>query len=398
MTQLSQHSSTAPRVGLPYNSALDGLRGVAILLVILSHAHAPLFQGAFYGVDIFFVLSGFLITSLLLQEVQTHGRVDYVRFVRRRMYRLMPALALFLAAYCVFAPWLWPGIDDVYSDALVSLLYLADYGIAFFDQPGTLLHMWSLAVEEHFYLLWPLLLVLLVRRSPAGRVWSAIALLYLMAWAWRVMWVAQGQAFYEIFFRFDTRSTGLLLGALLAALLLEQPAWFQAARQRLAHGLWLVLAVPLLMAQDWDDMNVMLWGMTVVEAATAVVLLAVLSGKGMLHEMLSAPRLVMVGKLSYGVYLWHYPVVRYLRADWHWSITVALGLLISLALSALSFYTLERWAMRRREHVAPTPAAQPTYAGSALGRALLTARKARAARAQSAYQEPLLGLRSAHAR
>ena len=84
MTQLSQHSSTAPRVGLPYNSALDGLRGVAILLVILSHAHAPLFQGAFYGVDIFFVLSGFLITSLLLQEVQTHGRVDYVRFVRRR--------------------------------------------------------------------------------------------------------------------------------------------------------------------------------------------------------------------------------------------------------------------------------------------------------------------------
>ena len=138
--------------------------------------------------------------------------------------------------------------------------------------------------------------------------------------------------------------------------------------------------------------------MTVVEAATAVVLLAVLSGKGMLHEMLSAPRLVMVGKLSYGVYLWHYPVVRYLRADWHWSITVAVGLLISLALSALSFYTLERWAMRRREHVAPTPAAQPTYAGSALGRALLTARKARAARAQSAYQAPLLGLHSAHAR
>ena len=124
MTQLSQHSSTAPRVGLPYNSALDGLRGVAILLVILSHAHAPLFQGAFYGVDIFFVLSGFLITSLLLQEVQTHGRVDYVRFVRRRMYRLMPALALFLAAYCVFAPWLWPGIDDVYTDALVSLLFV----------------------------------------------------------------------------------------------------------------------------------------------------------------------------------------------------------------------------------------------------------------------------------
>lgn len=134
------------------------------------------------------------------------------------------------------------------------------------------------------------------------------------------MWVAQGQAFYEIFFRFDTRSTGLLLGAPLAALLLEQPAWFQAARQRLAHGLWLVLAVPLLMAGLGRHERHAL-GHDCGEAATAVVLLAVLSGKGMLHEMLSAPRLVMVGKLSYGVYLWHYPVVRYLRADWHWSIT-----------------------------------------------------------------------------
>lgn len=366
MTQLSQHSSTAPRVGLPYNSALDGLRGVAILLVILSHAHAPLFQGAFYGVDIFFVLSGFLITSLLLQEVQTHGRVDYVRFVRRRMYRLMPALALFLAAYCVFAPWLWPGIDDVYTDALVSLLYLADYGIAFFDQPGTLLHMWSLAVEEHFYLLWPLLLVLLVRRSPAGRVWRAIALLYLMAWAWRVMWVAQGQAFYEIFFRFDTRSTGLLLGALLAALLLEQPAWFQAARQRLAHGLWLVLAVPLLMAQDWDDMNVMLWGLTLVECATLVVLLAVQNDRSPLHEMLRAPALVWVGKLSYGIYLWHYPIVRYLRADWHWSVTVLLGFALSALLAWVSLMTVERWALRWRDRQRqpssprPVPLAAPT--------------------------------------
>ena len=81
---------------LAYNSALDGLRGVAILLVILSHAHAPLFDGAFYGVDLFFVLSGFLITSLLLQELQSNGRLDYWRFYRRRFFRLMPALALFL--------------------------------------------------------------------------------------------------------------------------------------------------------------------------------------------------------------------------------------------------------------------------------------------------------------
>jgi peptidoglycan/LPS O-acetylase OafA/YrhL len=89
---------------LRYNPALDGLRGIAIVLVLLSHAHAPMFDGAFFGVDLFFVLSGFLITSLLLMEYRQHGKLDYWRFYRRRFFRLMPALALFLLAYCVFAP------------------------------------------------------------------------------------------------------------------------------------------------------------------------------------------------------------------------------------------------------------------------------------------------------
>ena len=349
---------------LAYNPALDGLRGVAILLVILSHAHAPLFDGAFYGVDLFFVLSGFLITTLLLQELQRNGRLDYWRFYRRRLWRLMPALVLLLLAYCVFAPMLWPDLTDVYSDALVSLLYLADYGIAFFDSPGTLLHMWSLSVEEHFYLVWPPLLAVLARTAPRGGLWRRIAGLLLLAWAWRVAWVAQGQQFYEIFFRFDTRATGLLAGSLLAALVLEQPAWFEALRQRLTHFMWVVLAVPLLMAQAWDDMNAMVWGMTVVECAAVVVLLAILQRRGAVYEMLSAPVLTMTGRLSYGIYLWHYPVVRYLRADLPWPAVVLLGLAISAALAALSYYTIERWALRRRDARPAPRAARPRPAGA----------------------------------
>ena len=100
---------TAGGIGLRYNPALDGLRGVAIALVILSHAHVPLFDGAFFGVDVFFVLSGFLITSLLLIELQTEGRLDYWRFYRRRLLRLMPALLLFLVVDVAVAPLLWPG-------------------------------------------------------------------------------------------------------------------------------------------------------------------------------------------------------------------------------------------------------------------------------------------------
>ena len=334
---------------LPYNPALDGLRAVAIVLVMLSHAHVPMFEGAFLGVDLFFVLSGYLITSLLLVEIHNSERIDFWRFYRRRFFRLMPALLMFLAAYCLFAPLLWPDGKDWYMDALVSALYLADYGIAFYDLPSSLLHMWSLSVEEHFYLLWPLALLLIVRRTPRGQVWCRIVGLFLLAWAWRLYWVAQGQPFYEIFFRFDTRATGLLAGSLLAALVIEAPAWFERARSQIHHGLWLVLLVPVLMAFKWDDMGVMTWAMTVVELAAVVVVIAVQPRTGLVYDMLSQPLLVKLGQLSYGVYLWHYPVYRALRAHLDWPAVVLLGSLISVGLAALSFVTIERWARRMRD-------------------------------------------------
>ncbi len=335
---------------LDYNPALDGLRGVAILLVLLSHAHVPLFAGAFFGVDLFFVLSGFLITSLLLIEHRANGRFQYWRFYRRRFFRLMPALALFLAAYCLLAPLIWPGLDDVYQDALVSLLYLADYGIAFFDSPNTLLHMWSLSVEEHFYLIWPPLLALLLRYCR-GAVWRPIALLYLLSWVWRIFWVVQGQQFYEIFFRFDTRASGLLAGALLAALMVEKPQCIDWLRARMPYAMWLPLAIALLLQVAWDNQGAMGWGLTVVELGTVVLLVATQQRDGLVFQMLNLPILVRLGTLSYGIYLWHYPVVRYLRAEFAWPVVVVAGLALSTALAALSFYTLERWAMRYRDNL-----------------------------------------------
>ena len=334
---------------LRFNPALDGLRGVAILLVILSHAHVPLFEGAFFGVDLFFVLSGYLITSLLLMEMQSAGRLDYWRFYRRRFFRLMPALALFLGTYCLVAPFLWPDLTDIYSDALVSILYLADYGIAFFDSPDTLLHMWSLSVEEHFYLIWPPLLVLVLRFTPTGKAWRAIALLWLLSSLWRIFWVLEGQQFYEIFFRFDTRVSGLFAGALLAALLVEKPQFYETMKAQRSYAMWLPLAVPLLMALEWDNHDAMIWGIPVVECAAVVVLLAVHQHSGLVYEMLTAPVLMKLGQWSYGIYLWHYPVVRYLRADYSWPVVVVAGLAISTLLAALSFYTIERWAMRMRD-------------------------------------------------
>lgn len=350
---------------LRYNPALDGVRGIAILLVLLSHAHVPLFEGAFFGVDLFFVLSGFLITTLLLIEHDATGRLAFWPFYRRRFFRLMPALALFLLAYCLLAPLIWPELDDIYSDALVSILYLADYGIAFFDSPDTLLHMWSLSVEEHFYLLWPLLLLLALRHTPRGQRWWPIALLWLLGTLWRAYWVLEGQPFYKIFFRFDTRFSGLMAGALLATLMLENPRWLAALRRHLHHALWLPLALPLLLELGWDSEDALLWGITVVELAAIVLVVAAQRGRGLVYDMLSAPALVALGRLSYGVYLWHYPVVRYLRAEFSWPVVVVLGLAISCALAALSYHTVERWALRWRDRRAPASVGHPPGASCA---------------------------------
>ncbi|MEG1279646.1 MAG: acyltransferase [Comamonas sp.] len=338
---------------LKYNPALDGLRAVAIVLVFLSHAHVPMFDGAFFGVDLFFVLSGYLITSLLLKEYQQSGRFNYWRFYWRRFLRLAPALLLFLAAYWVFAPLIWPDLDDVNQDVLVSALYLADYGIAFFDSPNTLLHMWSLSVEEHFYLVWPPLLALLLSQVARRQLWRPMLLLVVLMFVWRAYWVAQGQLFYEIFFRFDTRATGMLLGCALAAVSIHRTDWMDALHARQKYLLWLLPVVPfLIMGFAWDDSGALLIGFTLVELAAAAIIIAVSKQRGALFEMLSLPALVWLGKMSYGIYLWHYPVVRLLRAHMPWEMVILLGLPLSAAFAALSFYTVERWALRWRDGAA----------------------------------------------
>ena len=335
---------------LKYNPALDGLRAVAIVLVFLSHAHVPLLDGAFLGVDIFFVLSGYLITSLLLQEHQHAGRIGYARFYGRRALRLMPALLLFLGVYLLVAPLLWPGDKHlVLQDVLISATYLADYGIAFFDQPDSLLHMWSLSVEEHYYLIWPVLLAYLLRKLPPARVWTMVAMLYVLALLWRMWWVEAGQPFYQIFFRFDTRATGMLLGSMLASIAVLQPARMAALVARQHYLLWLVPVFPLLMAWGWDDNGALLWGMALAELTTLAILVAVYHRRGVVFDMLSIRPLAWLGQMSYGIYLWHYPIVRWLRADFSWPVVVAVGLPLSVALAALSFYTIERLALRWRD-------------------------------------------------
>jgi len=332
---------------MTYNPALDGLRAFAILVVALFHAHAPWAQAGYVGVDVFFVLSGYLITSLLLQEQARTGQVDFLEFWRRRLWRLTPALLAMLLAYVSLGPLLWPDVTNRGMQAAVAALYLTDYAIALRGLGGQISHTWSLAVELHFYLLWPVVLV------PASRRWTGRALVqvlgaaYLLATLLRWVCTIRGQGWDLVYYRADTHCSGLLLGACLAVAL--QDAWWRLALQRaLPWLLWIPVAALLCLRNTWGDLWMQMWGVSIAEWAALVAILAVQRPGATLRSMFSRPLLVWLGRISYGLYLWHYPVFSWLRERYHWDTVLFVGLPVSVALAATSHYTIETWAARRR--------------------------------------------------
>ena len=323
--------------------SLDGIRAVAIGLVMLFHARFPYLPGAFAGVDVFFVLGGYLITWLLQGECLRNGRVDVRAFYVRRIGRLVPALLAMLIVYLCLAPMLWPGKNHPLQ-AMLALLGLADYARAFAGVPLYLTHTWSLAVEHHFYLLWPLLLPWILRyREPL----IPLGGLYLAAWTWRLGCLYMGQEWGEMYYRFDTRISGLVLGSGLAVLL-ERPtgrAWIWRYKQ------YALVALPMLamlmLTQSWRDSAFWRSGLPLLELAVALLVAGASMGIGGLG-WLSWGWMRFLGKISYGLYLWHYPIFFYLRDLYGWGHVLAWGGLLSLFMACVSWYTVETWGRRWR--------------------------------------------------
>ncbi len=313
-------------------AALDGVRGIAVLTVFAQHAGVPGTPGGGAAVDVFFVLSGFLITGILLDEIGRSGNIDLLGFYRRRFLRLTPALALTVVGYTLVAP------HDVGS-ALLSFFYLTDYARAFYVEAGPLSHTWSLAVEEHFYLLWPLALLWLCRLPPRLLIPLLVGL-YALTTAHRctAFWMDGYDAAY---FRFDTRLSGLILGSLLAVLLRSDWSRDKVTLGSIAVGLGVAGAFAFL-AGDGS----MTLGIAIAEAAALRVILTAVeeTEPSALTRVLSLPALVYVGRISYGLYLFHHPMTFVLHDEMgiHWTVVVALALPASLALAALSYHLVER--------------------------------------------------------
>lgn len=321
---------------LGYVPALDGLRGVAIASVIGEHFFR--LRGGFFGVDLFFVLSGFLITTLLLEERDRDGVIRLRAFYERRARRLLPALGAFLAAAAVVAAAAY-GTGRLVALISVSVFYLGN--VARFlggdMMRGTPFgHLWSLAEEEQFYLVWPLLLILLLRRYSERALLFVLVAVFAGAVAYTAALSLVGADWHRLYYGPDTHASGLVLGCAVALI---------RRRGILVKGA--TAALVLFVASTIVGAQTVAWsviGLPVVELACAVMVLAAASQAGWFARLLSFRPLVYLGVISYSLYVWHVLVV--------WMTHGAAGLnaiipaVVALLLAVLSFRFVEqpfRW-------------------------------------------------------
>jgi peptidoglycan/LPS O-acetylase OafA/YrhL len=372
--RVAPHS--VPRLG--YIPALDGLRAVAVIAVLLYHGRQAWMPGGFLGVDVFFVISGYLITCLLLADWQQHGRTGLKRFWFRRARRLLPALFTMLFVVSLYAILFLPDVvSQLRGEVIAAMLYVENWFLVFrhlsyfqsAGRPPLLQHVWSLAVEEQFYVLWPLLLALGLTIWGRSRRKLLIAILVGIAASTIEMAVLYHPYTdpSRVYYGTDTRVSTLLLGAALAFVW----APWRLSRQtgRNAAVLLDAAAVASGAVLVWMFLNVFEFdpglyrgGFLVAAIASAVLIAATVHPAARLAPWLLGFRVFRwIGVRSYGIYLWHWPVYMVTRPHSDVPITglplLALRLAITFVIAAASYRWIEepirhgaierRWAVYR---------------------------------------------------
>jgi peptidoglycan/LPS O-acetylase OafA/YrhL len=352
--------------------ALDGTRGIAVIWVFLFHAGVPGFSGGFIGVDVFFVLSGFLISSLLIQEYQANRKIRFKNFYMRRVLRLFPALFLLMTVFVVFVWFFFKTPEEKLfhlQDALITMFYAANWTRAFdLYRPVILAHCWSLSIEEQFYLVWPAILLCLLKLPGVWRSVS-IAVLLFLSWAWRLVLLEQHASWYRLYNGFDTRADMLLAGCLLASLWHagNLDVW-QKSSPWVRH-LILVPAVFFLLSGamwfDWQKPALYQYQYTAIGLATGVILLELISFEaGPLARVLRIRPLQWMGMVSYGFYLWHYPVMHVLQTvtELKKPLFVLCAGSLTLLFTVISWYGVEQvfQKYKKRYKISPSRELQPS--------------------------------------
>ena len=356
------------RRSFAFRPDVEGLRAVAILAVVGYHVGLPLFSGGFVGVDVFFVISGFLITGLLVQEATSTGHVSLARFWARRARRLLPAATLVLAVVAVASWFMIPAIDHETTgfDITASALYVANLRFAFQATdylasdaaPSPVLHFWSLGVEEQFYVVWPLLIIATAafvtwrrrttsahagRRSVSRRPLAVcLAVLGIASFLLSLRLTARIEPW--AFFSMPTRAWEFAIGGLVSIGTVEIVRMPTAVRRGLGWfgGLFLVGSVVMLTNELPYPGTAALWP---VLATAAIIVSGATGGRPAgVGAVLSWLPMRALGRLSYSWYLWHWPFLVLAASMWgDLSVLARSGLaLLALVPSVLAFRFVEK--------------------------------------------------------
>jgi peptidoglycan/LPS O-acetylase OafA/YrhL len=341
--------------GIGYRPALDGVRGLAIALVVSLHAFGWPHDGS-VGVDLFFVLSGFLITTLLLEERAATGTVSLTGFYRRRAARLMPALVVLLGVYAIVTGGANAWAIFVGATYTTNIAQVLDPNLV----PFALSHLWSLAQEEQFYLLWPPLLLLILRGKPGLLPRVLVTMIFAVVLE-KLVLSALGASENRIYAGPDTHAGPLLVGCLFAALYSGERSLMLRRLGTLAP---FAVVGGILLAQWRPILNPFSPLRTAFAFACAFLIIAALDVR-VVERTLSARPLRSLGRISYSLYLWHVPVLAAAGATGYDQRPArsVLTLCLAVAVAAASFYLVEqplrkRW--RERRSTGMTPVVQPS--------------------------------------
>jgi len=340
------------RFHLGYRPWLDGLRGIAILAVMAYHAEPQLLTHGYVGVDLFFVISGFLITTLLIEEWDQNQKISFQRFYARRALRLFPALSVMLIAASVVML-LYPSVGQHFRSIAYAALYVMNWVMAFdLDQVSSTLYItWSLAIEEQFYLIWPCALYALLRwRLQTRSILSILVLLLIVVCIHKEILLFHGVAITRIAHASDSRADGLIIGCCVG--LLASSGLLPRQRKAL-NGIVTCLSV-IFVAYMLGLIRPYGAGLTIVNLFFASLLVVMLTSPPRSWvAFLNCSALRWAGRLSYSLYLWH--LFAWFVADrlmGNGFLKVVFAFSLAFAFASVSYYVIERPCLRLKRGLA----------------------------------------------
>jgi peptidoglycan/LPS O-acetylase OafA/YrhL len=378
----TDRAAGTPRFRLGNRPALTGIRAPLIVSILIYHANYTMLRGAWASMSVFFVLSGFLITSMLAGQHQETGRIDLRQFFTRRATRLLPPLFLTVTLLALYAipVRVASAASDLWGDVSAAVFYYADYRSALGHEPavGYLAQAWSLSVEEQFYLVWAVVFVVALRYGGRRWAYAAATVGLVVSLADRTALILGASrwdtaVYQRVYYAFDSRCDALFLGCLLGLVASggHLGAWSARVGRALvvaaaASGVlmvWVAFAVPV----AGREASLLWLPLTELASALIIVHLVVHPG-GRAAAVLGLPLLVLVGEMSYAAYLVHWPVyvaISPFTVTWPFWLEETVRLVIIVTIAAVSWHVIERPLMewRRRLAARPAPAGRPVEDG-----------------------------------